>query len=44
MVEDMPNIGQIIHEHEELAEKLALVLYLLYCFHCRHFLNIKKAC
>jgi uncharacterized membrane protein len=28
MVEDMPNIGkQIIHEHEELAEKLALVLY-----------------
>jgi hypothetical protein len=29
MVEDMPNIGhQIIHEHEELAEKLALVLYL----------------
>jgi len=30
MVEDMPNIGrQIIHEHEEMAEKLALVLYLL---------------
>lgn len=30
MVEDMPNIGkQIIHEHEELAEKLAIVLYLL---------------
>jgi uncharacterized membrane protein len=30
MVEDMPNIGkQIIHEHEEIAEKLALVLYLL---------------
>lgn len=29
-VEDMPNIGkQIIHEHEELAEKLALVLYAL---------------
>lgn len=28
MVEDMPSIGkQIIHEHEELAEKLALVLY-----------------
>jgi len=28
MVEDMPNIGKkIIHEHEELAEKLALVLY-----------------
>jgi len=30
MVEDMPNIGkQIIHEHEEMAEKLALVLYAL---------------
>ncbi len=30
MVEDMPSIGkQIIHEHEEIAEKLALVLYLL---------------
>lgn len=30
MVEDMPNIGkEIIHEHEEIAEKLALVLYLL---------------
>jgi uncharacterized membrane protein len=29
-VEDMPNIGkQIIHEHEEIAEKLALVLYVL---------------
>jgi len=29
-VEDMPNIGKhIIHEHEELAEKLALVLYVL---------------
>jgi uncharacterized membrane protein len=28
MVEDMPNIGKkIIHDHEELAEKLALVLY-----------------
>jgi uncharacterized membrane protein len=28
MVEDMPNIGkQIIHEHEELAEKLAILLY-----------------
>jgi hypothetical protein len=33
MVEDMPNIGhQIIHEHEELAEKLALVLYLWVLF------------
>jgi len=30
VVEDMPNIGkQIIHEHEEMAEKLALVLYVL---------------
>jgi uncharacterized membrane protein len=30
MVEDLPNIGdQIIHEHEELAEKLALILYFL---------------
>ncbi|NGY36983.1 hypothetical protein FQU23_005590 [Flavobacterium sp. XN-5] len=28
LVEDMPNIGKkIIHEHEELAEKLALLLY-----------------
>ena len=30
MVEDMPTIGhKIIHEHEEMAEKLAVVLYLL---------------
>lgn len=30
LVEDMPSIGkEIIHEHEEMAEKLALVLYLL---------------
>ena len=30
MVEDMPNIGKrIINEHEEIAEKLAIVLYLL---------------
>ena len=29
-MEKMPNVGkQIIHEHEELAEKLALVLYTL---------------
>jgi uncharacterized membrane protein len=29
-VEEMPNIGKkIIHEHEEIAEKLALVLYVL---------------
>jgi uncharacterized membrane protein len=30
LVEDMPNIGhQIIHEHEEIAEKLAIGLYIL---------------
>jgi uncharacterized membrane protein len=30
MVEDLPSVGdQIIHEHEEMAEKLALVLYIL---------------
>jgi uncharacterized membrane protein len=30
LVEDMPSVGkQIIHEHEEMAEKLALVLYFL---------------
>ncbi|MCF6128663.1 hypothetical protein L1S35_03210 [Flavobacterium sp. AS60] len=30
LVEDMPDIGKkIIHEHEEIAEKLALVLYML---------------
>lgn len=30
LVEDMPNIGnRIINEHEEIAEKLAIVLYLL---------------
>ena len=30
MVEDMPTVGkQIIHEHEEMAEKLAVVLYVL---------------
>ena len=30
MVEDMPSIGdRIIHEHEEMAEKLALILYVL---------------
>lgn len=30
MVEDMPNVGHdIIHEHEEIAEKLALSLYVL---------------
>ena len=30
MVEDMPTVGHdIIHEHEEIAEKLALSLYVL---------------
>ncbi len=30
LVENMPNIGHdIIHEHEEIAEKLAIVLYAL---------------
>jgi uncharacterized membrane protein len=30
MVEDMPNIGdKIIHQHEEYAEKLAIIAYLL---------------
>lgn len=30
MVEEMPTVGKkIIHKHEEMAEKLALVLYLL---------------
>ena len=30
LVEDMPSIGkEIIHEHEEMAEKLAIILYVL---------------
>lgn len=30
MVEDLPNVGhKIIHEHEELAEKFAIVMYVL---------------
>ncbi len=33
LVEDMPNIGKnIIHEHEEFAEKLAILLYVLGVF------------
>jgi uncharacterized membrane protein len=33
MVEDLPSIGdRIIHEHEEMAEKLAIVLYVLGTF------------
>lgn len=44
MVEDLPNVGdQIIHEHEEMAEKLALVLYILAGFSIVGLvLNIKK--
>lgn len=30
LVEDMPNIGhEIVHNHEELAEKFAIIMYLL---------------
>lgn len=30
MVEDLPSVGkQVIHEHEEMAEKLAIILYFL---------------
>jgi uncharacterized membrane protein len=30
LVKNMPNVGwEIIHEHEEIAEKLALLLYVL---------------
>ena len=50
MVEDMPNIGKrIIHEHEEIAEKLAIVLYLLggisvlgIILNLRQFLKLKS--
>jgi uncharacterized membrane protein len=44
MVEDMPTVGhKIIHEHEEMAEKLALVLYFLGLISIVGlFLNIKK--
>lgn len=44
MVEDFPNIGKkIIHEHEELAEKLAIVLYLLGAISVLGlFLNLKN--
>ena len=44
MVEDMPSVGKkIIHEHEEMAEKLALVLYILGIVSLVGiFLNIKK--
>jgi len=44
MVEDFPGIGKnIIHEHEEVAEKLALVLYVLGVLSIVGiYLNIKK--
>jgi uncharacterized membrane protein len=43
MVEDMPNIGkQIIHEHEELAEKLAILLYALAFFSMVSFYTAMK--
>ncbi len=44
MVEDMPSVGKkIIHEHEEMAEKLALVLYVLGAVSLVGlYLNIKK--
>jgi uncharacterized membrane protein len=33
LVEDLPNIGhQIIHEHEEIAEKFAILMYVLGAF------------
>ncbi|AWG22453.1 hypothetical protein FFWV33_13430 [Flavobacterium faecale] len=43
LVEDMPNIGhQIIHEHEEYAEKLALILYAMGLLSIAGFyLNVK---
>ena len=44
LVEDMPSIGkQIIHEHEEMAEKLAIILYVLGTISLVGlFLNYKK--
>jgi uncharacterized membrane protein len=44
VVEDLPNVGnQIIHAHEEMAEKLALVLYALGLVSLLGlFLNYKK--
>lgn len=44
MVEDMPSIGkEIIHEHEEMAEKLAIALYVLGIISLAGFyLNIKQ--
>jgi uncharacterized membrane protein len=44
LVEDMPSVGkQIIHEHEEMAEKLAIVLYALGVISLGGlFMNFKK--
>lgn len=44
IVEDMPTIGhQIIHEHEELAEKFAIIMYVLGFFSLVSLLaNIKN--
>ncbi len=44
MVEDFPSVGkQIIHEHEELAEKFAILLYALGALSIGGlFLNIKN--
>lgn len=44
LVEEMPNIGhQIIHKHEEIAEKLAIALYVLGSASLiALFLNVKK--
>jgi len=44
LVEDMPSVGkQIIHEHEEMAKKLAIVLYVLGVISLTGlFLNYKK--
>jgi uncharacterized membrane protein len=44
LVEDMPSIGkQIIHQHEEMAEKLAIVLYVLAAISLAGlYLNFKK--
>ena len=44
MVEDMPSVGHhIIHEHEEIAEKLALIMYILGIASIIGFyMNVKK--
>lgn len=45
LVEDMPTIGhEIIHEHEEMAEKLAIALYVLaVTSFAALYLNYKKS-